>query len=71
MNLGTKIRYMLDERCITQEAFAQTTGINRTTLMPKTHRRSRWRKTTVYAAACFFGISVEELIKGTEMEDQI
>lgn len=71
MQLGTKIRYMLNEKNITQESFEQTTGINRTTLMPNAHRRSRWRKTTMYAAACFFGISVEDLVKGTEMEDQI
>lgn len=71
MNLGTKIRYMLGERCITQEKFSQITGINRTTLMPKTHLRNKWRKTTVYAAACFFGMTVEELIKGTDMEDRI
>lgn len=71
MHLGTKIRYMLAERDITQDYFSHVTGINRTTLLPKAHRRNQWRKTTVYAAACFFGMSVEELVADTDAETYI
>lgn len=69
--LGTKIRNELKKRGITQTEFEETTGISRITLMPCRHKTRLWRKVTVYAAASFLGMTVEELICGTDMEDLI
>lgn len=70
INLGTKVRYMLNDKGVTQTQFGEITGINRTTLMPSRRKKNKWRKTTIYAAACFFGLTVEELVAGTDMEDE-
>lgn len=71
IELGAKIRNELKKRGITQTEFEETTGINRTTLMPNRHKTRLWRKITVYAAASFLGTTVEDLIRGTDMEDLI
>lgn len=70
MTLGKKIKRLLRERKITQEKFTEATGIVRTTLMDS-RRQTGWRRTTVYAAARFFGMTVEELVAGTDAEDYI
>lgn len=71
MSLAKKVKSLLKERKITQEKFSADTGINRTTLMDSHRRRSSWRKSTLITIAVYLGMTLEELVDGTEAEDYI
>lgn len=63
-----KLKYILKERKISLTQFSEETGINRVSFFYKEHGH----KPHIYMSIAYYlGMTVEELIKDTDMEDMI
>ena len=64
--LYLRVRQMLSEKGVSQNAFELDTGICRRVLYPHKHQPHR---STLMALAYYFGVTVEELVEGTDAVD--
>ena len=64
--INRRIRYLLQDRGVPQAMFETETGIRKNIL----YRSNKIRRSTLMALAYYFGMTVEELVKGTTAEEQ-
>ena len=64
--INRRIRYLLQDRGVPQAMFEAETGMSKRIL----YRDNKIRRSTLMALAYYFGMTVEELVKGTTAEEQ-
>ena len=63
--INRRIRYLLRDRGVPQAMFEAETGIRKNIL----YRSNKIRRSTLMALAYYFGMTVEELVRGTTAEE--
>ena len=63
--INRRIRYLLQDRGVPQAMFEAETGIRKNIL----YRNNKIRRSTLMALAYYFGMTVEELVRGTTAEE--
>lgn len=68
MEFREKLKQILKQRGISLSRFSEDTGIDRVSFF---YKRAEARKPHVYMAIAYYlGMTLEELLEGTEMEDE-